>query len=135
MDYITIKRFKRIGMDGGLFNIPFGTTVEEQGGTLVHNGRALVRARSAACHEYFARNDDGCGKERGRLTQAIVAALALCAGETQDERDKRWEPIFADKLCQSYRRKEHADTFLWSNDFYNAPIVDLRHIAALAGVK
>lgn len=134
MEYITIKRFRRKG-NGGMFNIPYGTTVQESGGAVFYNGKEIARIKSAACHEYFARNDDGEGLERGRLTQAINAALQLRKGESNDERDQRWEPVFQDAVCQSYRRKEHADTFLWNHDFYNAPIDDLRHIAALAGAK
>ena len=134
MDYITTKRFKRDGIDGR-FNIPYGTAVEEIGGSIFHKGREIARITSAVCHKFFAKNDDGQGLERGRLTQAINDALALRDGETNDQQDKRWEAIFNDPLCQSYRRKEHADTFLWNHQFYNAPLDDLRHIAALAGVK
>lgn len=134
MDYITTKRFKRDGI-GGHFNIPYGTAVKEIGGSIFHEGREVARITSAACHKYFARNDDGRGLERGKLTQAINDALQLRNGETNDQRDVRWGPIFNDALCQSYRRREHADTFLWNHNFYNAPLDDLRHIAALAGVK
>ena len=30
-----------------------------------------------------------------------------------------------------YRRADHADFWVWSHDFFEAPVEDLRHIAGL----
>ena len=41
--------------------------------------------------------------------------------------------VWADPLCQNYKRPEHEDFWIWNHDFYDAPVEDLRHIAALVG--
>ena len=130
MEYITAKRFKRDGV-GGHFNIPYGTKLEKIYGTLWLGVRAVCKSRSAAAHEYFARDDDGNGIERYRLSHAIIKTL----GGFNTKPDERWEKIFEDELAQKYRRPEHQDYWLWNDDFFNAPIDDLKYLATLVGVK
>lgn len=135
MKYITIKRYKRDDARGR-FNIPYGTLVEEMDGVLYHNGKDICSDRSAVMREYFARDDDGNGLWRGRLSHAIIDELHMRDGETLDEWNARWEPVWNDKLCQKYKKDpESTTTFLWSIDFYNAPILDLQYIAGLVGAK
>ena len=86
--------------------------------------------RNAAAHEYFARNDDGNGLERGKLSHAIIKTLGGFNANPE-----RWEKIFTDDLAQKYRRPEHQDYWLWSDAFFNASIEDLKYLATLAGVK
>ena len=43
--------------------------------------------------------------------------------------------MWEDPVCQKYRRPEHEDFFLWGHAFYEAPVEDLRHIAALIGAR
>ena len=130
MEYVTIKRFKRDGI-GGHFNIPYGTKIQMHDWTLWHGNKPVCRVRSAAAHEYFACNYDGNGFERGKLSHAIIDAL----GGLTTKPDERWAKVFEDDLAQKYRRPEHHDYWLWSDAFFNAPIDDLKHIAALVGVK
>ena len=133
MYYVTLKRFKRIGIDGRL-NIPYGTPVENRGGILYYGIKKICVARSAAAHEYFARDDDGKGLERGELSHAIIERLNNF--KTREERDKFWEKtIWVDETAKKYRKPEHQSYWLWNDDFYNAPIEDLKKIAALVGVE
>ena len=135
MQYITIKRFKRRGI-GGQFNIPYGTQLELQDdGKLYYKDLPVCVAKSAASHEHFARDDDGDGRERGKLSHAIIHALEPNKFDSPQERDEAWKVIWNDPLANNYRRKEHIDYWLWSDDFFNAPIDDLKYIATLAGVK
>lgn len=129
MEYLTIKRFKREGI-GGHFNIPYGTKLESRDGVLSYGGKIVCKVKSAAAHEYFARNDDGNGFKRGKLSHAIIDALGGYGGDSE-----RWQKIFADDLAQKYRRLEHQDYWLWNDAFFNAPIEDLKYLAALVGVK
>lgn len=129
MKYITIKRFKRTGI-GGHFNIPYGTEVNRQGEMLIFDGKEICVARSAAAHEYFARDDDDNGLERGKLSHAIINTLGGFSNNAE-----LWEKIFENELAQKYRRTEHADYWLWNDDFFNAPLDDLQYLAALVGVK
>ena len=130
MDYITIKR-TRFNSISGPVNLPYGTEVECADGVLTIDGHPLCADRSQNAYEYFARNDDGHGLERGKLTQAIRKKL--------EKRDKnhqaRWDKVWTDPRCQKYKRAEHADHWIFNHEFFNAEIPDLRHIAALVGVK
>ena len=64
------------------------------------------------------------------LTAAIIAAVS--------KRDKghgeRWAKLWADPMACRYRRADHADFWVWSHDFFEANVEDLRHIAGLIGV-
>lgn len=130
MEYITAKRFKRDGI-GGHFNLPYGTKLEKRDEILWHGDRAVCKAKSAAAHEYFARNDDGDGLERYKLSHKIINAL----GGFNAKYDERWEKVFENDLAQKYRRPEHVDYWLWNDDFFNAPLYDLNYIATLVGAK
>ena len=64
------------------------------------------------------------------------AGAILSRLEKRDkEHQARWNKVWPDAVCQKYRRPEHEDFWLWSYDFYNAPVDDLRHIAALVGAR
>lgn len=134
MDYITIKRYKRNDASGQ-FNIPYGSVLKEFNGQLFYNNKRVCSDHSAVMREYFARNDDGNGLKRGKLTQSIVNKLKIRLGETQEEYDKRWEPVWNDPVCEKYHKDHCENMFLWSIEFYNAPLLDLYHIAALVGAK
>ena len=130
MDYITIKRARFKSLSGQV-NLPYGTEVVLEDGFLMMDGRPLCAATSQNAHDYFARNDDGQGLERGQLIQAIRQRL--------EKRDKdyqaRWDKVWEDPRCKAFKRKEHADFWLWNHSFYTAEMDDLRHIAALVGAK
>lgn len=130
MEYIAHRRFKGKAICGEV-NFPYGTEVQCEGGFLSVEGAPLCADCSQNAYDFFARNDDGNGLERGQLTQAIRKILV--------KRDKnyqnRWNKVWGDALCQKYKRKEHLDCWLWNHDFFNAEISDLQHIAALVGVK
>lgn len=128
MKYITVKRFKRNGIDKH-FNIPYGAYLEKRDdGALYYDNNVVCIARSAAAHEYFARDDDGRGLERSALSHAIVDKLAPHQFDSMQERNEYWQIIWDDSTCQKYRRPEHLDYWLWNDDFYNAPISDLQYI-------
>lgn len=126
MQYITHKRFKDNAICGEV-NIPALSICEEANNTIYYNDKPICFATSESAHQYFARNDDGRGVERGRLTQAIQCKLSKRDGEYQD----RWDKVWEDKICQKYKRKEYDDFWLWNHEFFNAEIDDLKHIAKL----
>ena len=106
MQYITIKRFKRRGI-GGQFNIPYGTPLElHDDGKLYYKDLPVCVAKSAASHEHFARDNDGDGRERGKLSHAIIHALEPNKFDSPQERDEFWKLIWNDPLANNYRRKE-----------------------------
>ena len=129
VQYIAARR-ARFNAIGGPVNIPYGTTVEAVDGFLERDGLRLCAVTSESAHKYFARDSDGNGLERGQLTASIIATVS--------KRDKahadRWKRLWADPLACRYRREDHADFWVWSHAFFEAPVEDLRHIAALIGL-
>lgn len=134
MQYITTKRFKRKGFHDS-FNIPYGTTVESQNGYLWYEGKPICSEKSAVMREYFARDDDGLGLKRNKITHAIIDAMLIRDGETKEDWQKRWDILWDDAICNKYRKDYSETTFLWGIEFFNAPLLDLYHIASLAGAK
>lgn len=136
MQYIAHRQFKTdktIALKR--VNIPIGARIETIGDFIAWKNMAVCTVTSEDAHQYFARNDDGQGMLRGKLTQAIQKALRNTA---EDEAGylawrEKWDKVWSDKLCQRYRRVEHEDHWLWNHDFFNANIFDLYHIAALVG--
>lgn len=128
--YVARVRAKFKGFDG-LVNIPWGGVLEEQDGLLFWRGAAVCGIYSQNAYDHFSLDDDGQGKLRGKLVTAIKKKL-----EKRDAGYRaRWDKVWADDLCQKYRRPEHEDWWLWNHDFFNAPIQDLRHIACLVGAR
>lgn len=136
-NYIVFKRFRWKTVSGNL-NLPYGTQCK----TINVNGdRAIICEKGIVCYvgsqaayDYFAQNDDGNGKERGRLTSLIIKRL----GDHEEydiEHQKRWDKVWGDLICQKYKRSDYNDHWIWNYDFYNAPLHDLYHIAELVGVK
>ena len=128
--YIVKKRMREAGISGRV-NIPYGTAVEAVDGLIIHQGAAVCAVTSRNAHLYFARDDDGQGRERGALTLAITSTL-----EKQDkDHQARWDRVWEDETAQWYRRQDHEDHFLWGHAFFEAPVEDLRHIADLIGAR
>ena len=136
MKYITIKRYRRSDARG-TFNIPYGTTILSHDNLLWYNNQTICSDHSAVMREYFARDDDGLGLERGKLAHDIINTLRMRPNETREEYQDRWEVIYNDKLvCPRYRKTaQDSGDWLWNIEFYNAPMDDLEYIAKLVGVK
>lgn len=130
MQYITHRRFKGRAMCGEV-NLPAMTACEEKDNVICCQGHPICYATSENGHQYFARDDDGNGMLRGRLTQAIQKTLE----QHDEDHQKRWDKVWDDPYCESYRRGEHGDHWLWNHDFFNAEILTLRHIATVVGAK
>lgn len=130
MKYIVHRRFKKEVICGNV-NIPAMTEVESVDGCIIYNGKIVCFDTSEDAHQFFARNDDGSGMLRGRLTQSIQKLLS----ERDPNYQQRWDKIWADELCQAYKRPEYEDFWLWNHAFFNADIDALKHIAKLIGLQ
>lgn len=130
MNYIVHARFKGKALCGEV-NLPAMTEVQVEGSVVYYDGEAICALTSENGMKHFARNDDGQGMTRGKLTQAIMKRLA----KRDDQHQARWDKVWDDAICQKYKRTDHSDYWLWSRAFYDAPIQDLRHIAALVNAK
>ena len=127
MDYIVYKRFKGKAICGEV-NLPYGTTCEEHDGILVlEDGRRLCAVTSQNAYDFFSRNDDGHGLERGKLVHDIRSTLERMDAKYQS----RWDRLWADEGANKLRRTDHEDYWLWSFAFYNADVNELRRIRRL----
>lgn len=130
MKYIVHRRFKGKALCGDV-NLPAMTVLEDDGGTICHDGNPLCYNVSENAHQFFARDDDENGMLRGKLTQAIQKKLS----QRGDQYQERWDKVWDDPACQPYKRVDHDDHWLWNHDFFNADIDVLQHIAKLVGAK
>lgn len=124
MEYIITKRFRET-VESGPVNLKYGTKCESRNGRIYHDGKFLVRERSRLAHTHFARNDDGMGEVRAMLTRSIEQATGTASKGMLDR-------MGASELCRAYRKKEHRGVWLWSHEFFIAPVEDLRAIAESA---
>ena len=134
MKYIAHKRLKgNVGC--GFVNIPAMTEVECEGGIIIYNNGIVCCEDCETAHQFFTRNDDGHGMERGKLTQAIMKALAQRNSRDDKAYQERWDKVWNDPACQPYKRENDDEYWLWNHAFFNADIDVLRHIAELVGAK
>ena len=126
--YVCYKRARFTGICGQV-NIPYGTAVESRDGFLFFGQNCVCAIGSQNGCDHFVQDDDGQGLYRGKLVQTILRQL--------QKRDNcyqgRWNRIWEDRVSALYRRTDHEDDWLWARSFYDAPIGDLQHIAALVG--
>ena len=127
MRYIVTRRFHCNAICGPV-NLPYGTTCEEHDGILVlEDGRKLCVVTSQNAYDYFSRDDDRMGMERGTLVHDIQRTL-----ERRDAKyQARWDKLWADEGANKLRRTDHEDYWLWSFAFYNADVNELRRICQL----
>lgn len=130
MEYIVHKRFKAKAICGNV-NIPAKTVCTERGGVIYYGEKALCVISSDNAYKHFARNDDGRGLERGRLTKAITSTLE----KRDDQYQERWDRVWNDPACRQFKRKNDDDYWLWNLAFFNAEIFSLEHIADLVGCR
>jgi hypothetical protein len=130
MKYIVHRRFKGKAICGDV-NLPAMTELEDVNGVLMYNGRPICGVVCENAYHYFARNDDGNGMLRGKLTRNIMKTLESADEKYQD----RWDKVWDDEICQPYKRADYEDHWLWNYDFFGADIDVLQHIADLVGVK
>ena len=124
--YIVRRRARFLSICGPV-NLPYGTEVSSDGAFLTVNGEKLCSITSQNAYDYFSRDDDGMGLERGKLVHDIRRTL-----ERRDAKyQSRWDRLWADEGANKLRRTEHEDYWLWSYAFYNADVNELRRIRRL----
>ena len=124
--YIVRRRARFLSICGPV-NLPYGTEVSSDGAFLTVNGEKLCSITSQNAYDFFSRNDDGNGLERGKLVHDI-----MCTLERRDAKyQARWDRLWADEGANKLRRTDHEDYWLWSYAFYNADVNELRRICQL----
>ena len=127
--YIVRRRARFLSICGPV-NLPYGTEVSSDGAFLTVNGEKLCSITSQNAYDFFSRNDDGHGLERGKLVQDIRRTL-----ERRDAKHQaRWDALWADAGANRLRRADHKDFWVWNHNFYNADVNELRRIRLLLEV-
>lgn len=132
MEYIVHRRFRERAAYGEMLNIPYGTKFETIGDFIATpDGKAICFASSETAQKYFARNDDGQGLERGKLTYAIAYAPRMTGNGFRftDE-----EIVMLETHWSRFLRDD-ADTILFNEDFFNAQVPELAMLAAALNIK
>ena len=124
--YVVRRRARFLAICGPV-NLPYGTVVSSDGAFLSINDQKLCSVTSQNAFDFFSRNDDGRGMERGKLVEEITSRL-----EKRDARPQaRGDSLWADAVANRLRRQDHADFWVWGQAFYQADIQDLEHILKL----
>lgn len=127
MNYIVHKRFKQTGASGERYNFPYGTELETIGNFIAYNNEAVCTTTSQQAHEYFARNDDGRGLERGKLTYAI----AFSSRHPNKTDTFRFTPEQRNLLIEKYSHFliPSEEWILFNHNFFNAEVEELEEMA------
>ena len=127
--YIVRRRARFLAICGPV-NLPYGTEVSSDGAFLTVNGEKLCSITSQNAYDFFSRNDDGHGLERGKLVEEITSRM-----EKRDAKHQaRWDKLWADAGANRLRRADHKDFWVWNHNFYNADVNELRRIRLLLEV-
>ena len=127
--YIVRRRARFLAIRGPV-NLPYGTEVSSDGAFLTVNGEKLCSITSQNAYDFFSRNDDGHGLERGKLVEEITSRM-----EKRDAKHQaRWDKLWADAGANRLRRADHKDFWVWNHNFYNADVNELRRIRLLLEV-
>ena len=125
LKYIFHKRFKG-GSLSGVVNIPATTECEENQGLIFVRGSPVFFCTSENAHKHVSANSDGCGLQRGFLSEKIRSLM-----QKKRKSSSFFSRIDNDKICKKYKRTDSVGVWLWNHDFYNAPIEDLEHIYSI----
>lgn len=128
MQYITHKRFHKMAACGEEMNIPYSSTFNTIAGFIANGNKAICRTASLDAFMHFARNDDGNGIERGKLTYDIAYADRKVRRE--DGIQYRFTDYEIKMLVEEYPHflKKTGDFILFNYDFFNAEIEELREL-------
>lgn len=132
MEYIVHRRFKKLSMRAKRVNIPYGTAAYTIGDIIhITGGEPICYTTSENAKLHFARNDDGNGLERGKLTYAIAYAPRKGDGKF------RFTGAERRMLARDWGKFLRTDTnmLLFNDDFFGADINELRTLAAALNIR
>ena len=136
MIYVTHNRFKKLAACGETLNIPYGTELETAGEFIITGeGKPVCFATSENAKMHFARNDDGMGLERGKLTWAIAYSPRV----RKDENGRQQR--FTDQEIELLERKwahflrQDVEVILFNEDFFAAEVPELKELADALHIK
>lgn len=129
-NYIVKKRFNQKALQG-MVNLPYATLCTETNGLISNENGPLCYNTSQNAYDYFAINNDNKGLLRGELIDKILKRLNKDRAFNQKKHQERWNLLWEDESLTKYRRAEHSNFWVWSKDFYEAPIEELERILTI----
>ena len=132
MKYVAHRRYRGLSAFGKRLNLPYGTELETQNKFILSpEGEAICFDTSEVAKMYFARNDDGNGLERGKLTYAIAY------GKRATKDGYRFTDSERKMLTIKYSRflRTDVDMLLFNDSFFAADVGELRELADALKIK
>lgn len=132
MEYITHHRYKGLALCGETVNIPYGSTLGEEAGSLIWQEKEICFAHSENSKSHFAWNGDSQGLARGPLTYAIAYAPRKAG-----QKGYRFSEDEAEMLRTRWPQylRQDVPVILFNSAFFAAPILELREMAAYLRIK
>lgn len=136
MKYITHNRFKKLAACGETLNIPYGTELDTAGDFIITpDGKPICFATSENAKMHFARNDDGQGLERGRLTWAIAYRQRVRSGAGGQQHRFTDEEIELLEREWAHFLRQDVDVILFNENFFAAAVPELKQLADALHIK
>lgn len=126
MEYICHRPYNKKGASGKFYNLKPGARFDTIGKFIAYRNAAICTTTSEDAYRYFARNDDGQGMKRGKLTYEI----AFSERKPNEEDGYRFTPKEREILSTDYARfiRQDSDMIIFNSDFFNAEISELEEI-------
>ena len=138
MEYIVHHRCREISATGEPMNLPYGSTFDTIGDFIATpEGKALCYTTSETAQKYFARNDDGRGLERGKLTYAIAYSNRVRYSSDKERRKQRFTDDEIRMLERDWGHFLRPDTewILFNHAFFDAEPEELAQLAQALKIK
>jgi hypothetical protein len=136
MQYIVHHRMRDIVATGKKMNIPYGSTFETIGDFIATaDAQAICYITSEMAYEFFARNDDGKGLERGKLSYAIAYKNRVRYSATGRRQRFTDEEIELLETHWSRFLRDDTDTIRFNRSFFEADPAELAAMAKMLQIK
>ena len=98
-------------------------------------GKPICYATSEAAKMHFARNDDGQGLERGKLTWAIAYSKRVRTGPNGRQQRFTEEEIELLERKWAHFLRQDVEVILFNEDFFAAAVPELKELADALHIK
>ena len=133
MEYITHTRYSGKDMNGEDILIRRGQRLERRGDILFYNDNPVCIYRSLIGKMHFAKNDDGLGLERGKLSYEIAYSPRV---RYSGERQQRFSDDELETLHRDWPQylKPDTDMLLFNDKFFEESPDVLKQIAEAVNI-
>lgn len=123
MKYLCHTKYYKVGACNEEILVNLWENVESIGNFIAKGSKAICAVNSYDAFRYFARNDDGNGKQRGTLTYKI----AFAPRHPNKNNGYRFTEDEIEMLEKDYSKflVKDSDVILFNYDFFNADIEEL----------